>query len=244
MVRTIEAASGLAARLDGRLTLVNQPEARKTAARWWNAQLSKPSIRPITPIRPTSPSVTPSAAAPAAAPWRPDATLLKMLGAGRIAAAATAATLKDYRWAGGAASAAAGPSGAAVGPEVGEELARSLEAVVGQLDRLVREHPAGKSRLARADKLLQERQARLLASDTSFQRSAVELDAMAALLEVLIDEEDAGGTLKAEVARLSNERRAALASAPDVFHEMREAACSSLALWDVLLAARAGKGGP
>jgi hypothetical protein len=249
MVRTLEATTGLTASGDGRLTLVNQLAARKAAAGWWKSQLSMGSVRPISPIRPsypgtTSPSKHAPLSPPVAAPWKPDGTILRLLGAANASASATGAALRNFRWSGGPAAASGGPSGATAGPEVADELARSLAAVVGQLDRMVRDHPGAKTRTARADQVLQRRQARLLASDTPLQQAAVELDAMASILELLIEEEDGGGKFKAEVDRMATERRSALAAAPSVFHEIREAACSSLALWDTLLAARAGKAGP
>jgi hypothetical protein len=173
-------------------------------------------------------------------PWQPDPVLLKLIAVAQNNTAASADGLKHYAWSAPPAVAAGRPGGEAnapivAGPDVADEFLRSLDALVDQMDRLVREHPAGKGLAIRADVIVEQRQARTAASETVLQKAAVDLEAAAGLLEWLIEASDATGQSKPAVAALHAERERAAAAAPNVLYEMREACYYNLALWDLLL---------
>lgn len=245
IVRTLEEGTGIATDDVGKLPYVHLMTAQKAASEWWwtrttGKAITWPAAGGAAAVRAAAApkGILDPAALPAAvtAAWQPDPAPLKLLGAANAAAAAAAEDLKAWKWGGAAAPASrpAGTDAVLAGPDVGTEFAQSLGIMVDQLDRLVREHPAGKANAIRADIVVQLRQARTLAADTPLQKAAVELDTATALLELLVEESDPGGTSRAAVARLKTERKAALDGAANVLQELREAAYFNLALWDLL----------
>ena len=169
--------------------------------------------------------------------WQPDPLPAKLLVALARRARMTADELASFNWdqnGGGSGSPDRGGKPVQVGPALEADLLASLDAVVYQLSRIVREHPDGQTYAVKADVVELEKEARTLASDTSLQRAAVSLDAIGGMLALIARELDAEGQLEAPLAELARKREAAMVQVSDVLDEMREHALYNLMLWEVL----------
>jgi hypothetical protein len=240
VARALEQGSGTSGGTLGSLPLNHSPGLRKSCADFWKSRL--PRFADRWPAGGGAAGAGPAAHAPPAAlpAWQPDPTPLKLLALAGACAAEAAEDLKSYSWGSAGGTGGVGAAGARGGTvaarlDLAGDLLQALHAYVEQLERLIREHPSGKTYAVRADLVAQQRQARILASDTPLQKAAVDLDTAAALLEILIDASDTSDAAKAPLERLRAEHTSALAAAPNVLHEMRAAAYQNLALWDLLL---------
>jgi len=218
---------------------------RETSARAWRATVDRiearlPGLRQ--PFPHAQPRPTPRRGGPRTPPtppaWQPDATKLKLLAAVQYYARQAADVLKDHKR--GVATSGRGrslpPTRSILAPDnVGEELLSSLDDIVNELNRLVREHPKGKKHSLEAEMVAKEKKVRTLASETTLQKAAVSLDAAASLLELLVKASDPAGDLKARLEGIRKERRKASAAAANAIHEMRESCFFGLVFWRLLV---------
>lgn len=232
------------------LPRLHSASQRSASGRAWRATLAAvsayrarggPSL-PLLPYVPPQEPATPSRPRP---DWEPPPTPLKLLAVTEFYARHTADLLSESHWpTKGSTEQPLGPrppTRAIVAPvRAGQSLVEALEAIVRQLNRLVREHPTARRQSLRADLIEQEMRARSLASDTALQRAAVALDAAAALLELLVAETSDDNGMKAVARAVARERRRAVAAAPNVAQELREAAFHQFACWKLLLRPQEG----
>lgn len=233
--RTLANAYGVDSRQRRRLVvppLSSEGEQRLCHIQW--QRLTQRS-----PWRQSQPAWLSAAAASAAQVSYPEPPKLKLLAAAAHYAEYAAEALKVCHWqeaARASRSQLLPMTTSIVAPDnVGASLLAAADAIVGQLARLVREHPKGAKCGTKADMVELEKKARLLASDTALQKVAVCLDAAGGMLALLVEELDETGAHKAKLASVREARRAASRRAADVLHEIRDSGYHGLLLWDIVL---------
>jgi len=122
--------------------------------------------------------------------------------------------------------------------EVGSDLTGALSGLVAELERLIRAHPDGADRAARADAVRLGMEGRRLACRTRLQEAVVILDAAWELLAILAEQIDRQGELAAGLAVIRRDREEALVTSGNVLKELRESAYYNLALWEMILQKR------
>jgi hypothetical protein len=120
------------------------------------------------------------------------------------------------------------------GADAGVELDESAAEMADELARIVRIHPSSGQWLVRTDIISLERKVRLLACETLFQRTAVNLDTSGRYLQVLVKETFGAGADDV-LARIKVEYDEKKRAVSDVLQEIRFHCYFNLRLWDILL---------
>ena len=234
ITKTLAIAYGVSVRRRGLvLTPLSEESERRLSQIQWQRRVRRSPWHQRRPAAPSGPT-------PAAETLYPDPIRLKLIAAAAHYAEYATEALKVCSWQ--QTQRASRPQllpmpASIIAPDnAGANLLAGANAIVGQLARLVREHPNGSKCATKADMVELEKKARTLASDTTLQKVAVCLDAAGGLLELLIKEVDENGTHKAELDKNRDARKAASYSASNVLQEIRESGYYDLLLWDMLLA--------
>ena len=118
--------------------------------------------------------------------------------------------------------------------DAGVELDESAAKMADELARIVRTHLSREQWLVRTDIISLERKVRLLACETGFQRTAVNLDTSGCYLQVLVKETfgECADDVLAQIKVDCDEKERTVT---DVLQEIRFYCYFNLRLWDVLL---------
>lgn len=120
------------------------------------------------------------------------------------------------------------------GADAGVKLDESAAKMADELARIVRTHPSRGQWLVRTDIISLERKVRLLACETLFQRTAVNLDTSGRYLQVLVKETFGQGADDV-LAQIKVEYDEKERTVSDVLQEIRFHCYFNLRLWDILL---------
>ncbi len=228
-VMTLIRMTGITPEDAGVLPIRHKPEQRAAAGRWWLAAVTgvAPSIRQNSDYA--------EGAAQVAAKY---IDFCKLSAAGAYYINSAAAGLGSYHWPANGRKAAA-PSlaeGDIYGtPESFEDLQTAVEELSDQYARLVRTHPNLGKFAVTADIVQLEGQVLLAASDTPFEKLAVNMRQSALMLEIIITENDIDRGYEFAIRKLYQSMENELENAPGAMAELRTWACYKLKLLDLLL---------